>query len=999
MKTKLLMLFIVLGFSINEAMAAKEQFEDGVGKDPIITFTFSGGPGTIEGTMPSQVVDISFGYPILNKNTLKKEGYAFSHWVGTMFNKYIDDETTGETLILQDREVLKYLDERIGGGCTINLVAVWYKNEFEVSVNNGYNLKYTIIDPVEHTVRCDGLVDTTDAGTAALTIPPTIPIDDVSYTVVSIKDNAFYGCDFSYRLYLPNTLKTIGASAFAHCDGFTGDLTIPNSVEYIGNLAFEYCIGFNGTLTIGNSVKDIGSHAFYSCENFTGEIKLGNSIERIGSRAFGCCKKLSGSIIIPNSVEFLGERAFTFCEGIDEYISIGRNVKEMEAWVFSTCNFQYVMSYPTTPPTDTTQFSHLGDGFGKASWDLSLPEESLEAYKALETWQGFKEYDTFSSEYEATENLKYARYSGKYEMECTGFINKDLASATTKIPNSVFIYDIGGIKQVTSIGDNAFQNTAIDSITIPDGIKRIGNRAFALCISLEKATIGEDVETIGEYAFALSALKEITIPGNVEKIGNAAFSLCPTLEKAIIENGVETIGDSAFCVSGISSITIPSTIRSIGKDAFNGCSSLDRFYVNASNIYYSSDPYGILFNKYKTRLIKCGEANDVTQKYEIPESVILVEKNAFRDNQSLEQITIPSSTKSIGDEAFRNCKNLKKVILKCTTPPTLGEEAFLYTKEDINISIPCDAYLAYDLADGKIDGMWHNMKLTFIFNNNSTGYNLKYEINPDGKTVTCLGLANKDDAGAANLVIPETITYKNISYDVTIIKENAFSYCQFSGNLTIGSKVEIIEDNAFSGCKEFKGSLIIPNSVTNIGEWAFDECGFTGTLTIGNKVENIGKCAFQNCENFNELLTIPGSVTNIGNYAFNGCTGIEDVEMESPTPPSTEDDSFGSLKTGAKVIIPYGSNDDYDSVDGENNNLWCGLVIEERNAASINQEQTPAPFTQVQNTLYFTQPTDVVVYNLSGVILFSGKITEYELPNISGIYIIRTNFGGFKVMR
>ena len=61
-------------------------------------------------------------------------------------------------------------------------------------------------------------------------------------------------------------------------------------------------------------------------------------------------------------------------------------------------------------------------------------------------------------------------------------------------------------------------------------------------------------------------------------------------------------------------------------------------------------------------------------------------------------------------------------------------------------------------------------------------------------------------------------------------------------------------------------------------------------------------------------------------------------------------------------------------------------------------DATAAPFTRVQNTLYFAQPTDMAVYNVSGVMLYSGEVTEYTLPSAAGVYIIRTNAGAYKVM-
>ena len=65
-----------------------------------------------------------------------------------------------------------------------------------------------------------------------------------------------------------------------------GDLTIPNSVTTIGNSAFYKCSGFKGKLTISNSVKTIGNSAFSYCSGFTGDLLLPKSLEVVGYRSF-----------------------------------------------------------------------------------------------------------------------------------------------------------------------------------------------------------------------------------------------------------------------------------------------------------------------------------------------------------------------------------------------------------------------------------------------------------------------------------------------------------------------------------------------------------------------------------------------------------------------------------------------------------------------------------------------------------------------------------------
>ena len=87
--------------------------------------------------------------------------------------------------------------------------------------------------------------------------------------------------------------------------------------------------------------------------------------------------------------------------------------------------------------------------------------------------------------------------------------------------------------------------------------------------------IGNTVTSIGEYAFADCSLTSVTIPNSVTSIGYYAFSGCSGLTSMTIPNTVTNIGSSAFegC-SGLTSVTIPDSVTSIGDFAFESCSGL-----------------------------------------------------------------------------------------------------------------------------------------------------------------------------------------------------------------------------------------------------------------------------------------------------------------------------------------------------------------------------------------------------------------------------------------
>ncbi|MDE7193448.1 MAG: leucine-rich repeat protein [Oscillospiraceae bacterium] len=124
---------------------------------------------------------------------------------------------------------------------------------------------------------------------------------------------------------------------------------------------------------------------------------------------------------------------------------------------------------------------------------------------------------------------------------------------------------------VTKIGKYAFDGCSnLKSVSLPDGLVRIGDRAFNFCTSLESITIPESVTEIGDCAFgSCISLSSINIPSAVKKINPSTFSYCLNLKQLTLPNGLTEIGSYAFCWCGITELIIPDTVTKIGEGAFS----------------------------------------------------------------------------------------------------------------------------------------------------------------------------------------------------------------------------------------------------------------------------------------------------------------------------------------------------------------------------------------------------------------------------------------------
>ena len=397
---------------------------------------------------------------------------------------------------------------------------------------------------------------------------------------------------------------------------------------------------------------------------------------------------------------------------------------------------------------------------------------------------------------------------------------------------------------VTSIGDYAFCHCDyLASVIIPNSVTSIGDSAFVYS-SLTSVTIPSSVTSIGGSAFrGCSSLTSVTIPSSVTSIGGSAFQRCSSLTSVTIPDSVTSIGDHAFydCTS-LTSVTIPNSVTSIGGYAFRKCTSLTGIWVAEGSSHYSSDAFGVLFNKDKTTLVQCPGA---FAAYTIPNSVTSIDDGAFCECTSLKSVTIPDGVTSIGVDAFGGCASLISMTIPDSVT-SIGDNAFAGCRSLTSITIPNSVT---SIGDNTFDQCTSLTSVAIPGSVTSIGrYAFFY----------CTSLTS--------VAIPDS---------VTSIGHGAFEGCASLTSVTIPDSVTSIGDQAFEGCASLT-SVTIPNSVTSIGDFAFDQCDYLTSVTIPNSVTSIDDGAFRYCTSLTSVA-IPNSVTSIGEWAFYGCGSLTDV--------------------------------------------------------------------------------------------------------------------------
>ena len=310
-------------------------------------------------------------------------------------------------------------------------------------------------------------------------IPSSVEYANVTYSVTSIGDSAFYGCSGLTSVTIPNGVTSIGRCAFFGCSGLTS-ITIPNSVTSIGEFAFEYCYSLT-SVTIPNSVTSIGNGAFSHCSGLT-SVTIPNSVTSIGRYAFEGCSGLT-SVTIPNSVTSIGYGAFTYCSGLTSIDVASEN----------------------------THYSSIDGVLYNYAQDTLIQ------------CPGAKTSVTIPNSVTSIGDYAFAY--------CGGLTSVTIPNNVTSIGEGAFAY-CGGLtsatipNSVSYIGNWAFSScSGLTSVTIPNSVTSIGESAFFGCSGLTSVTIPNSVTSIGVFAFfGCSGLTSVKCLASIPpSIGGSSF--------------------------------------------------------------------------------------------------------------------------------------------------------------------------------------------------------------------------------------------------------------------------------------------------------------------------------------------------------------------------------------------------------------------------------------------------------------------------------------------
>lgn len=618
--------------------------------------------------------------------------------------------------------------------------------------------------------------------------------------------------------------------------------------------------------------------------------------------------------------------------------------------------------------------------------------------------------------------------------KCSSLTSVTIPSSVISIGYGAFI-DCSSLSSVSIpssvkyVGGNVFDGTALynDASNWVDNVLYVDNCLINAKRDLSGAyNIAEGTRIIAEQAFSYTSLTSVTVPSSVVNIGPRAFYSIDNLTDIQVEsgntaylseNGILHNADKTVLLcypegKKDRTLTIPASLRCFGYDAFDNNSYLNTIEWNAVNFLDFTSIYDSPEWRYVSTLV-IGEGVEHIPAYLC---------NNF--SSSLYSLTIPSTVTSVGQDAFAGCgnltvyKNYSQLRLPdflITSSPNLKElvspieSFFLLSLEDLSSITGLKSLTVHSLE--KFENRMYDRVLSFTnLQQNTLTYIDIESLRPYDDIYipdkcfldfTLLGTAklpNKlESIGYRAFENCRVLQEFTIPASVNEIGESAFENCRMLQEFTIPASVTEIDDSAFDNCRSlsavhFGGSTeeqaddpaASQCALQRIGNWAFYNCHQLQELNIPEGVTEIGNAAFYGCS-YLEDLVLPSSLQTIGDNCFSLCSKLGCIIVNAAIPPVIEAKTFYEVDRSIPVYVPKGSLEAYKA-----DTYWSEFrLLDDDPATVISPEADNSGCYAANGIIYNPNGVSLNVYNLQGVLIYTGNATKIEMP-AKGIYILMT---------
>ncbi len=739
----------------------------------------------------------------------------------------------------------------------------------EKSIANTTDREYAIRSNFKNTIIMDQLLDA-DVDDASFRY--TYNSESDSYEIVSVLNIPEDGV-----LSFPATYNGKAVTAIGTGYGlFTTTVAIGRVID---PLAVK-------SIVIPDSVKTIGANAFAGCKNLSGAIDMKN-VNFIGYAAFQNCEKITAIKLLDNCR--ISDMAFAYCHSLASVTGSWKPgftdaqypetpTTQEYATVSAYCNpFFYTQAYESF--WDEVTYTLQTDKDGKHTY--SEPGKSGDQYWVQDgfvAWKYRYADSTAYGGYKVVDNAYTIIYYLKKSLPEDETIRVPAAVQGKPIRSVSASFDVAGeetynivfsegIKELnscsmtyaksvtlpttlTAIYGSIFKNnTALKEIVFPAALATLSGTIFDNCSGLESITFTTDSEgksklteigdyafknirfggtltlpegitAIGEEAFYGAGIKELKLPSTLKTIGADAFKNNYSNQALVLPEGLESIGDRAFYESGFVTVSFPSTLQAIGSEVFRYA---DITEVDLTNTKLTAIPANTFYRCYKLTKVRLGESITEIGSYAFAN---LADSYGDVASYGLQELTFGSKLKTIGNGAFYEARILSgdtDTGLTISLPDSvesIGESAFATLNKEGG----------FDLAEGRLPA-----------------------------SLSSLGRKAFAFSGLTKVVIPEGLT---------VIPEGTFSFCDRLQTVVLHDNITEIGEEAFHNThrktdegklaegeivpnliyadhdtEAVPGKVVLPKALKTLGRRALSAF-IPKDVTIGDKVESISPQAF-----------------------------------------------------------------------------------------------------------------------------------------------------------
>ena len=644
-------------------------------------------------------------------------------------------------------------------------------------------------------------------------------------TLTSIGDWAFMGCTSLLNIDIPDSVSAIGTQAFSGCtrlaEVFIGTGSKLVSVK---EKAFEFC-GINSFYFPSNLVE-LGGCPFYGSKSLRNiSVAKGNSAFQIKNSALYDSEgttllyypaALSGEYIVDADTESIGNAAFAYSRSV--YVNLNAGLRKigndsfkysrvervefpvslemLGDYAYSNANrlssvgfvmngalniisdYAFEGTYALKSVSIPACVSEIGENAFCGSGLTSVIFENTGELSLIGTgafsWTSLRKVEIPDS----VLTIKGCAFSNCWQLSEVTFGENSQCSS---VLYTAFAYDVN-LKTIslpdslTLLGDQAFYESGLISITIGAGLTDIGRGAFSSCRGLSEINISATNPKYASYngvlytkdqttllIFPAGRSGEYTLPATVTRIENFGFSGADKLSSITLNEGLTEIGENAFeYCRKLQTPSLPSTLTEIGSYSFMYCEGM----TDSLLIPKKTQHIGYLAFFYDYNL------TDIDFE---PES----EMDRFGYGAfgycGIEDFTIPRNISTMGQEMFVGCNKL------------------------LAVTFESESQLTY-LPAWSFNGADNLRRITFEDESELTHIEARA-----CESLTKLEMV--DLAGCTKL---------------KEIDNYAFRVCVSLNNMTLPKTVESIGRFAFYGCSGMS-ELRLPETVKHIGSYAFEK--------------------------------------------------------------------------------------------------------------------------------------------------------------------------------